>query len=281
MKNWISELLDAGLVPYVATSEKFLNYLDFSIFGGREVVKLLERPEDRNFHEAYLVSNSLAFGNPNLKMPNWVYIDCVLMQSAVVGFAIPVALAPPALIDLYEKDPWVDVATLDYIPVSGQIAALGIDGKRLTGFSLFSLRRQIGHMDVHDIARKTKYAALSVYRAEEAECFVGISQYDNKALITHAAFGEKMYIEQPTAPLHPLKDMSFTYAMKIDLDDEKVFGPAMPPLHAPDFLMKADDLARKQEMQNRLAKGEKFWIARPVHIQKEDGLYLPIHSEKD
>lgn len=281
MKQWLAELIDAGLLPYVATSEKFLNYLDLSAFGGKEVVKLLERPEDANFHEAYLVSNSFAFGNPNLKMPNWVYLDCVLMQTAVVGFCIPVDIAPPTMIDYYEKDPWVDINKLDYIPVSGQIAALGIDGKRLTGFSLFSLRKQIGHMDIHQLALKTKYAAMLAYRAHEADIFVGMSQYDNKALKTHAAFGRKMYIEDVMAPLHPLKDMSFTYAVKVELDDDLIFRDMGSEAKDFDFLLRADDFAKKKEMQERAKAGEKFWIADPVQVKKNDGIYLPIKIEKE
>lgn len=281
MKNWVSELLDAGLVPYVATSGEYLKHFDLSLFGGREVVKLLENAEDRNFHEAYLVSNSLAFGNPDLKMPNWVYIDCVLMQSAVVGFAIPVDKAPAHMVDFYEKDPWVDVDKLDYIPVSGQIAALGADAKRIVGFSLFSLRRQLGDLNVHKIAHKTKYAALSVLKADTVESFVGISQYDNKALLTHTLFGKKMYIEQTTSPLHPLRDMSFTYKMKVDLNEDRILGDFPAQAEGYDFLLKADDLAKKLEMQERIRAGEKFYIMDPVHIHKDDGLYLPIKIEKD
>jgi hypothetical protein len=281
MKVWVSELLDAGLVPYVASSDKYLDHLDMSLFGGKAIVRTLEDPANRNFHEAYLVSNSLAFGNPDLKMPNWVYIDCVLMQSAVVGFAVPVEKAPTALIDFYEKDPWVDITKLDYIPVSGQIAALGVDGKRFVGFSLFSLRRQLPDINVSKLACKTKYAALWVYRAEEAQCFVGISQYNNKALRTHTLFGHKMYIEQTTAPLHPLRDMSFTYSMKVELDEGRIFGDITSVSGDYDFLLKVDDTAKKIEMQERINAGERFYIADPVHIQKEDGLYMPIKSEKD
>jgi hypothetical protein len=281
MKQWMQELLDAGLVPYVATSEKYLKYLDLSLFGDKAVIKLLENPADRNFHEAYLVSNSLAFGNPDLKMPNWVYIDCVLMQSAVVGFCVPTQNAPESLIDFYEKDPWVDVKTLDYIPVSGQIASLGIDRDRLIGFSLFSLRKQISDFNVHKLALKTKYAALSAYRAEELEAFVGISQYNNKALLTHALFGEKMYIEQTTSPLHPLRDMSFTYAMKIDLDDDRIFSDHENNQADYDFLLKSDDLQKKLEIQDRLGKGERFYIVDPVHVYKDSDLNLPIKIEKE
>lgn len=281
MKPWMAQLVDAGLVPYVATSETLLPALDFSIFGGREIVRVLEDPAHRNFHEAYLVSNSLAFGNPDLKMPNWVYIDCVLMQTAVVGFALPIDKAPDTLIDFYDKDPWVDVETLDYIPVSGQIAALGVDGRTLIGFSLFSLRRQLRDIPVRKIADKTKYAAFSVYKAETREKFIGMSQYDNRALYTHTLFGKKMYIEQTTAPLHPLRDMSFTYSMKIELDEERIFSDIRSRDQPYDFLLRSDDRATKLDMQDRIKRGERFIISDPVHIRKEDGLYLPIQIEKD
>lgn len=280
MKNWLSQLLEEGLVPYVATSEAYLDFLDLSLFEGKAAIKLLENPDHCNFHEAYLVSNSFAFGNPNLKMPNWVYIDCVLMQTAVVGFALPVKQAPPALLDFFEKDPWVDARKLDYIPVTGQIASMGINKKTLIGFSLFSLRRQIGHMNVHKLAHKTKYAALSVYRAEEAEKFMGVSQYDNKALLTHSLFGKKMYIEQTMAPVHPLKDMSFVYSMKVDLNQDRILGDMSTSDSEYDFLLKADDKEKKIEMQKRIYQGEKFHIVNPIHIIKDDGLYLPVKIEK-
>lgn len=280
MTGWVQDLLKTGLRPYVATSEAFLSYLDFSLFGGTEVVKVLENPAHRDFHEAYLVSNSLAFGNPDLKMPNWVYIDCVLMQGAVVGFCLPVDEAPGPLLDFYERDPWVDVKNLDYIPITGQIAALGIDKKSLVGFSLFSLRRQVPHLNVPKLGHMTKYAALSVYRAEEVDKFMGISQYDNKALLTHALFGQKMYIDQTMMPLHPLKEMSFTYSMVVDLNEDRIFGDIRQSNKPYDFLLKADDTAMKRDMQDRIRQGVRFYIQDPIHIQKPDGLYLPICAEE-
>ena len=48
--------------------------------------------------EAYLLSNSLSYESPNLKMPHWVLIDCVLMQTAVVGFTIAKSAVPEELL---------------------------------------------------------------------------------------------------------------------------------------------------------------------------------------
>ena len=279
MSDWLQNLMDKGLVPYVATSEDILPALDLSHFGGHEIVRLIEDPAARNFHEDYLVSNSLAFGHPDIKMPNWVYIDCVLMQTAVIGFCIPVDKAPGALVSLYERDPYVNTGDLDYIPVSGQIASLNLSGDALTGFSLFSLRRQLEGMDLPKLGVLTKYAALRAYRADERDRFYGLSQYDNPALRAHTLFTDKMVIDQTIMPLHPLREMSFKYSMKIKFDEKRILAGVDKTGPAPDFLLKADDTAKKTAMQESIQHGKHFVILDPVHIYQDDGLYLPIGEE--
>jgi len=275
MKQWLENLTGLGLVPYVATSEGYLSHLDVSLFGGREIIRVVENPDHKNFHEAYLLSNSLGFGNPDLKMPNWVYIDCVLMQSAVVGFAVPRANAPKTLLDFYAKDAKINVDALDYIPVSGQIAGLGIDGQTLIGFSLFSLRKLLNNPAIPNLGIPTKLAAMHVYGAENKERFLGIAQYNNPAILTHARFGKHIYIDRPMMPLHPLGHMTFVYGMKIDLDEGRIFGDDNAAANH-DFLLRSDDEAKKAELQKRIQDGETFEILPPVHIQKDGGLYLPI-----
>ncbi|MEM9469555.1 MAG: hypothetical protein AAF988_05275 [Pseudomonadota bacterium] len=279
MKQWLSNLMDVGLVPYIATSKALLPALNPDFFEGHAVIKLLEDEENRNFHEAYLVSNSFGFGNPDLKMPNWVYIDCVLMQSAVIGFALPVSKAPDSLLYFYEDDPYVNAEALDYIPISGQIAALNIDGKSMTGFSLFSLRRQLGGMNVPQLGTLTKFSALAVYGADKKEKFTGVSQYDSRALKMHALFGEKMFIDQTTMPLHPLREMTFAYSMKVTLDDQRLEAGLPEPSEDYDFLLKSDDTEAKKGLQRRIDNGEKFYILPPIHIEQDDGLYLPIKAD--
>jgi hypothetical protein len=280
MKPWLQDCLGLGLIPYVAASEFYCAHLDFSIFEGHHRLMLLERAEDGPFHEAYLLSNSIAFGNPELKMPNWVYMDCVLMQSAVVGFALPKEEVPESLLAFYNSDPKIDVDSLELIPVSGQIAGLGIDGETLIGFSLFSLRRHLADLKLPSFAKHTKAAALHVYNAERYERFVGIAQYDNLALRVHARFGRKTYIDRPTMPLHPLADLTLAYRMKIMLDDARIFGPEAPKDEPYDFLMRFDDRARKQDMHRRMLKGEQFVVRDPTQIVQDGIVYLPISAEQ-
>ena len=270
-----NDLMKHGLVPYVATSQNFLPSLDVAALGDNVVVKLMEDSKNHDFHEAYLLSNALSFKS-DLKMPHWVYLDCVLMQTAVVGFAMAVKDIPERLLEFYKEDPNVNLDNIDYIPISGQIAAMGLDGQRLTGLSLFSLRQYLPNPDIPALGGVTKYAALAAYKAQEKEKYVGISQYDNKALLTHAAFTDKMYIDTPIAAMHPRKDMSFVYSMKIDLE---AYG-AKKEVIEPDFLLKADDKDKKIELQERIRAGERFYIAHPTQIKKDDGLYLPICIEE-
>ena len=281
IKPWLENLLDAGLVPYVATSDALIECLDLSELGGHTLIRRLEDPEHRNFHEAYLVSNSLGFGEPDLKMPNWVYIDCVLMQTAVVGFAISRQKAPDSLVSLYERDPYVEVESLDYIPISGQIAGMGLDGNSLIGFSLFSLRRQLSNVSVPPLGPLTKYAALKAYRADQRDRFMGISQYGNTALRSHARFSKKMYIDKPFVMLHPWRDMSFLYSMKVEFDEERIFNGIGDGADCPPAIeMRADDREMKDVIQEGLLQGNRYYIQDPVHIQKDDGVYVAIGVEK-
>lgn len=279
MKDWLKEILDLGLVPYVSTSAHFADSLDFSLFEETHITRFLAEEDHKKFHDAYLLSNSLGFGNADLKMPNWVYIDCVLMQTAVVGFAIVVEKASDELLEFYRNDPSVDLDRLDYIPISGQIASMGIDGKTITGYSVFSLKKYVPEIKHIRLGSLTKYAALSVYQADKRERLMGIAQYDNHAVKLHATFGRKMYIEQPTMPLHPLKDMTFTYSMKAVFDEDRIFGGIKDDGKQPDFLMRADDLDMKKEMRKRMTNGEKFYIKDPIQIIKDGEVYLPICVE--
>lgn len=286
MQVWLKEILDLGVIPYVSTSTAMLPSLDLSVFEGHAQVKLLEEEAHLPFHQAYLLSNSLGFGSPDLKMAHWVYIDCVLLQTAVIGFAMPKEKVPKSLLAFYEDDVSVDVEKLDMIPISGQISAMGVDRTTITGYSLFSLKSllldEMAHFKALRLGSITKYAALKAYQAERPDRKIrGVAQYDNPALKIHGAFGKKMYIEQPMVPLHPKQDMSFIYHMQAELDIERVLGSLPDDGKEPDFWLHAGDKAHKQEIKERIAAGERFYIKDPIQSVRENEIYLPICVEKE
>jgi hypothetical protein len=272
---WLQNLLAGGYIPYIATSATLLPSFNTTPFGQKAEAFLMENPEHGPFHEAYLLSNSLAFKSPDLKMPHWVMIDCALMQTAIVGFMKACKDIPESFLSHYRNDPSVDLGRLDYIPVSGQIASPTAGGKNMSGFSLFSLATSIGGQK--NLGLYTKALALEVYRAAHYEWIFGITQYDNPALKIHGRFSSRMEIAQPIVSLHPKKDMTLTYKMAVDYDPYRL--DEMMQEVEPTFWLEAHDIDGKTRMQRGIADGKRYLILPPFSVKRQGEIYLPIYEE--
>ena len=269
-KEHLETLASVGLTPYVASSKALLDTLDLSVLGRSPRIYLLEREADRPFHEAFLVAGTLGVRAQGDKLANPVLLDCVLLQTAIIGFALSRNRASDELINAFAN---IELDKLDYLPVSGQVAGLSLDG-RLVGFSLFSLRRYLPAVPALGVI--TKASALLAYRARGRR-FVGISQYDNKFLSLHGKFGNPMWIEVPTIPIHPEPDMSLVYGMTVDFDPDQLHERAEPGGY--DFMMRADDNAKKSEIARGIEKGWRYVIVPPYQVEKDEVIYLPIRVE--
>lgn len=272
---WLHELLAKGYRPYIATSRHLLSSLNLNPFGYHAQCHLLDNQEEIPFYEAYLLSNSLSFASPDLKMPHWVMIDCALMQSAIVGFTRAKSDIPQALLKHYESDPRIDLSKLDRIPVSGQIASPATEKGSFVGISLFSLGKDVA--DERNLGLYTKALALEVYRARQEGLFFGIAQYDNPSIKIHGRFSSRMEIEQAMVPLHPRKEMTLVYKMRIDYDpytlDEK------PAPVSPTFWLNAKDSEQKRAIQQGLREGKRYQIAPPFAVHRDGEIFLPIIEE--
>jgi len=273
-KSNIEILASAGLTPFVATSRLVLEALDRTALGRSGHTYLLEREEDRPFHEAFRLANALGFTSAAAKMPEWVMVDCVLMQTAIVGFAIAKKRAPPNLLREFQDDSSFDLAEVDALPVSGQIAGSSLDGRSLVGFSLFSLRRYLSHVPA--LGMVTKALALQVYRAQGRR-FVGLACWDNKALSMQGRFGRPMKVESTTVPIYPAHYHAMTYSMVIDFDPDEMHERERPGRY--DFLLRCDDEKKKHEMSHGQAEGHSYIIVPPYQIEKNNGIEIPIRIE--
>ena len=273
---WLQTLLSAGYIPYISSSEYLLSSFNTMPFGQKTHIYSMENPEHGVFHEAYLLSNSLSFKSPDLKMPHWVLIDCALMQTAIVGFMKARADLPESFLSHYDKDPSIDLDRLDYIPVSGQIASPTADGKSLSGFSLFSLGSSLGAPK--NLGLFTKALALEVYRAAHYEWLYGITQYDNPAIKIHGRFSPRMEIVQPIVSLHPKKDMTLIYRMGVDYDPHQL-GEPIEGIE-PSFWLEAHDISGKMRIQRGIADGKRYLIAPPFAVKRNGEIHLPIIEEK-
>lgn len=272
---WLHTLFEKGYRPYIATSRRLLPSLNVHPFGYQAQCHLLDDQDEIPFHESYLLSNSLSFSSPDLKMPHWVMIDCALMQSAIVGFTKAKSELPESLLRHYEADPRIDLAKLERVPVSGQIASPATEKGSFVGISLFSLGRQAAN-DQH-LGLYTKALALEVYRARQGGSFLGISQYDNPALKIHGRFSSCMEIEQAMVPLHPKKEMTLVYKMKIDYDPYAL--DTKPVALTPTFWLNAKDTEKKREIQQGLRDGKRYQIVAPFAVHRDSEVFLPIVEE--
>lgn len=273
--TWLTQLIDKGYKPYIATARHVVESLNTTPFGQTTSLHLLDDPTQTPFFEAYLLSNSLSFSSPDLKMPHWVMIDCALMQSAIVGFSRAVNDIPDELLKYYESDPRIDLSTLERLPVSGQIASPTPGAHCFVGISLFSLGLQVS--GERQVGLCTKALALEVYNARRNGVFYGIAQYDNPALKIHGRFSSKMEIEQAMVPLHPRKDMTLIYKMQIDFDPYSL--EQQPAVLEPSFWLDAKDIETKTKIQDGLRQGRRYQIAPPFSVHRNGSVYLPIIEE--
>ncbi len=271
-QHWFQQLLDFGLRPYVATARHQLPALDLGAAGPDPLVVCLEDKGAKPFHRAYNVANALAFGARDLTMPGWVYIDCVLMQTAVVGFAAPKDIVPASLIK--EFSPHAEA--LDWLPISGQTASPAIDGKTLVGFSLFSLRSYWPELPALGLA--TKAMALEVYKARSFDRFLGITQYDNPALAMHGRFGTSVEVVSARVPLHAQGDVSLVYGMHIDFDPADL-NAAPGTDKTPDFWVNASDAGTITRLEEGIAAGQRYFILPPFQVRQGQSVRLPIAEE--
>ena len=233
----LQAILSAGYRPYVSTASFLTSSLNLKPFGVDVDIYSTTQNADA-FHETYLATNALAFG-ADIGMPNWVLTDCVLYQTAVVGFTAPKDLCPDVFLDELRRR-GADVDSLDQIPISGQIAGLTADRETWFGFSLISHQFPKGGLSYRfddglpsdlRLASYTKALALEVYCSKR---FMGLTQYDNKAVMHHGLFG-RMFLREPIVWRHERAHDSFIYEMNVafNIDDLKRPEHSARRVHVP------------------------------------------------
>ncbi len=284
----LSRILAAGYRPYVSTASFLEGSLDLKPFGVEVDVYGTGESAD-SFHSAYLHANALAFG-ADIRMPSWVLTDCVLYQTAAVGFTAPKALCPPEYLDELKRREAVavaagsraaDIDSLEHIPVTGQVAGLTADRNTWFGFSLISHQFPKGGLKYTfedglprevRLASYTKALALAVYRAKR---FMGLTQYDNKAVSHHGLFG-RMFLHEPVVWRHERASESFIYTMDVDFEIDTFINRA-GYTQKPTITLDADDREAKLDIARQIADGKQFEVVPPFRILSEDGtVKLPI-----
>lgn len=264
----IQALFDFGCIPYITTSDFLLPCFNLKPYG-YELTPFCDGKDKSNFHYAYIRSNTIAF-EADLSMPNWVYIDYVMLQTACVGFMLKKSKVPNSLLAQFDSDPLVDIEKLEYVPISGQIAGITADKETWQGCSLFSLSKHIPELKSLGVATYTRGLTLEAIRAKK---FRGITQYDNPAVSIHGKTTKEFYIKQPIVWLHPRTHMTFIYEQSVDYSLDSLRAPKDQEYS---FLMSAYDGEAKKRIEQGLKNGISYKIVPPFQIKKGDDILLPI-----
>ena len=271
-----TEIIQAGYRPFISTSSFLRESLQLEPFGLSAHV-IDESEANLDFHHAYLLANTLAFGSAEqgLGMPGWVYTDIVLAQTAVVGWMAPLDMCPREYVQEFERDPKVNLSALEYLPVTAQIAGLTADQNNWFGFSLISHQTKFRFQDGLNLylAAYAKALSLEVYGAKK---FMGLTQYKNSAIRYHGLFG-RMFIRQPMVWTHNRPLESFIYGMDVEFDKNSFYQIDNLSNDDYDFLLNSNDDSQKREIENEIKVGIRHEIVSPYQIKNDDGSRsLPI-----
>lgn len=193
---------------YAGTSA---HLLDRNPFEQAEVFDIFDR-ENQRFYRLVNAGNRLAF--QGIGMPPWVQLDCCTLPSSMIGFCVDRADCSASTwtqLVSYVAAGFGDAAAAELdgydgpVPVSQYCAVASLVPGTMVGFSLFTLLPGLG------LGLRTKALALSCYGCTHQ---IGMTQYDNSAVRTHASIGPLELLE-PAAWPHLLQTETFIYRLDL------------------------------------------------------------------
>jgi hypothetical protein len=149
---------------------------------------------------AYDGSPTPGVASTALGMPLWVFLDCCVLPSAVVGFEMLASAMPD---DLRRAiDPTL---TQEWLPFTEYIALPSARLGEVVGVSLFSFAGT-GHW-----GRRTKALGLLVHAARQQ---IGVAQYTNPSVRLHLSLGPLRLLSRRTE-VHSRPAETFVYTTSV------------------------------------------------------------------
>lgn len=140
-----------------------------------------------------------------LGMPLWVFLDCCVLPSAVVGFEMPATALPDHL--RRAIDPTL---TLEWLPFTEYIALPSAKPGEVVGVSLFSFA------GTGRWGRRTKALALLLHAAKQQ---IGVAQYSNPSVRLHVSMGPLRLLSRRTE-VHSRPAETFVYSTTVSPSQE-------------------------------------------------------------
>lgn len=265
----VQQLVDEGFVPFAFGNRSNLEELHPAPFGATLHMIAADDPKNLHYHHAINRLNGLAYGGKDMGMPAWVQIDCGILPSAFIGFALPASLLPEKL--KWQMDVHDDVGL---IPVAEAISIPTVQPGKYTSFSMCSVipGRQLGYA--------SKLLSLKAYGCRKT---LGVAQFDNFALRIHTRFGA-LEIVEPHVPYHTCPENTFVYGCDLrggaalDILER---GGVVDDDREPTFLLDARDTDTMIDMASKVRAGtHRYWLLPPGAIRTEHGVQNPILVEE-
>jgi hypothetical protein len=240
------------------------------------------QPETLPFYQLLNAGNQMAFGG--LGMPAWVQLDCCTLPTAMVGFAVARADVPPQVMDgltqhvsrVFGAQAALALAAHQgLVPVSEYTALHTFDASRVVGFSLFSV------LGTKGLGLRTKALALACYGARTQ---VGMTQYNNSAVRTHALLGP-LRITHAVAPPHSRPQETFVYTLEVPPREH------LARLASGDVVVPPQDLPTTQEIPVEepaqaaatvvalLQAGRRVHVVTPGLLTRDNKTYMALHVD--
>jgi len=261
----VSKLVAEGFVPFAFGNRRNLELLHPEPFGVPLTMIAADDPANLTYHTAINRLNGLAYGGKDMGMPAWVQIDCGILPSAFVGFALPAEQLPEKLKWQMEIN---DESGL--VPVAEAISIPTIQPGKYTSFSMCSVipGRQLGYA--------AKLLSLKAYGCRET---LGVAQFDNFALRIHTRFGA-LRIEEPHVPYHTCPENTFVYACDLRggaVLDTLERGGRVDDDREPSFMLESKDTERMIAMAENVRAGtHRYYLLPPGAVRRDDGVFSPI-----
>lgn len=242
-RSLTGELVAKGFVPFAFGASTNLRRLDPAPFGHALTMIDAEDPANLPFHDLMLRLNQHAYGG--LGMPAWVQLDCALLPSAFVGWALPGHALPEEL-----RASLAAPSDDTLVPVAEALAVPKATPEHWVTWSLCSVMRG------HDLGFRAKLLALAAFRCTRA---TGIVQLDNPALRIHTRFGP-LRLLSTWVPYHTRPEMTALYRLELPVSRlaslDRGETVALPEVER--WLPTADHEARRQ-MDVALRSGDETW----------------------
>jgi len=264
----VQQLVDEGYVPFAFGNRKNLEELHPAPFGASLHMIAADDPKNLHYHHAINRLNGLAYGGKDMGMPAWVQIDCGILPSAFIGFALPAPLLPEKL--KWQMDVTDDVGI---VPVAEAISIPTVQPGKYTSFSMCSVipGKQLGYA--------SKLLSLKAYGCRKT---LGVAQFDNFALRIHTRFGA-LEIVEPHVPYHTCPENTFVYGCDLrggSVLDVLERGGVVDDDREPSFLLDSRDTERMVDMATRVRAGtHRYWLLPPGAVRTEAGVQCPILEE--